>query len=223
MDPTPSFEPADPNLVPVPPEPPSEGSGTTAAAAPVNPPQPGWQQAIPESSGAGHVDKIREILFGKQIRDYEARFTRLEESLAKESISLRETVQRRLDSLEIYVKKEFEAIEQRLRGEREERSEADRQTTRDLDEIAASLRRRIGDVEDRGASAQRDLREQILVQSQQLRDEIRTKFEEAAALLDRQYNLLHTAKADRAAIANLLSEMALRLNDEFRLPESGGH
>ena len=31
--------------------------------------------------GAGNVDKIRDILFGNQMRDYEARFSRLEESL----------------------------------------------------------------------------------------------------------------------------------------------
>ena len=33
---------------------------------------------------AGSVDKIRDILFGAQIKGYEARFARLEESIARD-------------------------------------------------------------------------------------------------------------------------------------------
>jgi len=36
--------------------------------------------------GAGNVDKIRDILFGSQMRDYESRFARLEETLIKETL-----------------------------------------------------------------------------------------------------------------------------------------
>src|ERR1700749_3579611 len=45
--------------------------------------------------GAGNVDKIRDILFGSQMRDYESRFARLEEALVKETAEIRETSRRR--------------------------------------------------------------------------------------------------------------------------------
>ena len=35
--------------------------------------------------GAASVDKIRDILFGSQIKNYESRFARLEETLARET------------------------------------------------------------------------------------------------------------------------------------------
>src|SRR5947209_6262346 len=41
--------------------------------------------------GAGNVDKIRDILFGTQMRDYDSRFARLEETLVKENAEIRET------------------------------------------------------------------------------------------------------------------------------------
>src|SRR6185295_6529950 len=66
-------------------------------------------------AGGGNVDKIRDILFGTQMRDYEKRFVRLEERLLKESADLREDVKRRFDSLEIYVKKELESLTDRLK------------------------------------------------------------------------------------------------------------
>src|SRR5665213_1982579 len=53
--------------------------------------------------GAGNVDKIRDILFGSQMRDYEARFARLEETLVKETVEIRETNRRRFDQLETYI------------------------------------------------------------------------------------------------------------------------
>ena len=56
--------------------------------------------------GGGNVDKIRDILFGTQMRDYESRFASLEETLSKETVEIRETSRRRFDQLENYIHKE---------------------------------------------------------------------------------------------------------------------
>src|SRR5690349_5731061 len=90
-------------------------------------------------SGAGNVDKIRDILFGSQMRDYETRFARLEEAVAKETNEIRETNRRRFDQLEQFVKREFEALESRLKTEREERSDAGSQQSRELRDLGDTL------------------------------------------------------------------------------------
>ena len=46
-----------------------------------------------------NVDKIRDILFGSNMREYEKRFARLEERLTKSSDALREDLKKRFDSL----------------------------------------------------------------------------------------------------------------------------
>src|SRR3954471_14534724 len=74
--------------------------------------------------GAGNVDKIRDILFGSQMRDYESRFARLEETLIKETLEIRETNRRRFDQLESYIRKEFETVQTRIKSERDERSDS---------------------------------------------------------------------------------------------------
>ena len=74
-------------------------------------------------SGAS-VDKIRDILFGSQIKNYEARFARLEENLVRETVELKETMRRRFESLEGFFKSETEALAARLKAEREERTSA---------------------------------------------------------------------------------------------------
>ncbi len=52
--------------------------------------------------GVENLDKVRDILFGSQMRDNERRFGRLEERLAKEAGDLRDETRKRLDSLEVY-------------------------------------------------------------------------------------------------------------------------
>ena len=47
---------------------------------------PEVKDATLEGEGPGNVDKIRDILFGSQMRDYDSRFSRFEERLLKETI-----------------------------------------------------------------------------------------------------------------------------------------
>ena len=69
------------------------------------------------------MDKIRDILFGSQMRDYDKRFTRLEERLSQDAITLREELKKRLDTLEAFVRQEGESLSQRLKNEKTERTE----------------------------------------------------------------------------------------------------
>ena len=87
-----------------------------------NPNLPVQHDAGSNDPGSGNIDKIRDILFGSNMRDYEQRFARLEEALKKESSDLRETTRRHLETLESFVHKELAALEARLNTERDERS-----------------------------------------------------------------------------------------------------
>jgi hypothetical protein len=157
-------------------------------------------------AGPGNIDKIRDILFGSNMRDYEQRFARLEEALKKESSDLRETTRRHLEALEAFVHKELAALDVRLKTERDERSET-----------SASLLKKIGELENHEAQAEREIRNDLLQQSKELTDAIRAKGEELIALLERRAQELQHAKTDRAALAGLFNEVALRLTDQFKV------
>ncbi len=49
-----------------------------------------------DDAGGGNIDKVRDILFGGQMRDYERRFSRLEERLVQETAELKDDVRKRL-------------------------------------------------------------------------------------------------------------------------------
>ena len=75
---------------------------------------------IPNASGkegaeGANVDKIRDILFGSQMRDYEKRFARLEDNVTKAVEHLREDLAKRLDTLSGFVQQEVDSLSQRLK------------------------------------------------------------------------------------------------------------
>jgi hypothetical protein len=170
----------------------------------LNPPV--HHEAAGSEPGAGNIDKIRDILFGSNMRDYEQRFSRLEEALKKESSDLRDSTRRHLETLESFVHKEFAALEARLNTERDERSAT-----------SAAILRKIGEVESQESQAKREIRNDLLQQCKDLTDAIRVKGDELIALLERRAQELQHSKTDRAALAGLFNEVALRLTDQFKV------
>ena len=167
---------------------------------------------------SGNVDKIREILFGGQMRDYEKRFTRLEERLLKESADLREENRRRFDALETFVNKEFAALGNRLQSEQQNREGSVQTVSRELHDAIKALDGKLTQFYNQNAETQHDLRQQLLDQSKNLNEEIRRKYDEVSAKLERELAELNHEKTDRASLAALFTEVALRLNNEFKIP-----
>ncbi|HZC66199.1 MAG TPA: hypothetical protein VE545_06480, partial [Candidatus Dormibacteraeota bacterium] len=120
-----------------------------------------------------NVDKIRDILFGSQMRDYEKRFVRLEERVTKASEALRDDMKKRVDALESFVQQEMEALGQRVNKEKAERAEALKELTREARDNAKGLEHKLSGLEEQLAGAQGDLRAKILDQSKSLGAEIR--------------------------------------------------
>jgi hypothetical protein len=167
--------------------------------------------------GTGNIDKIREIIFGSNMRDYELRFARLEEALRKESSDMREAMRQRLETLESFVHKELGALEARLKTERDERSESHTRLANELSSASAAIFKKIGEFESQEAHAKREIRNDLLQQSKELSEALRVKSEELVALFERRAGELHHSKTDRAALAGMFNELALRLTDQFKV------
>ena len=159
-------------------------------------------------SSAASIDKVRDILFGNQVREFERRFARLEERIIQETLDLKEDVRNRVEALERYTKKEMESLADHLKADHDDRVESD-----------AALGRRISALDEQFAKSQRELRQQILEQNQRLTDDIRKKMDEVLAALAHEAQTLRSDKTDRATLAALLTEMAMRLTNDFPLPD----
>ena len=172
--------------------------------------------AVDES---GKVDRIRDILFGSQMRDYDGRFQRLDERLTREATEARGEVQTRLEALENFFKGEVESITNRLNAEQSERANA-LELVRNLAETVKGLEAKINGLGEYAGRELHDLREQLSEQSKTVSAEIKEKHDQIKAGLDREAEQIRRTMIGREPLAEILSEVAHRLTNGFRKPEA---
>ncbi len=183
----------------------------------VKPPEP--RLPFAEAREEEGIDKVRDILFGTQVRQYEQKFKHLEDLIQKEITNLRSETTKSADMLETYVKKELEALSEQVKNEQTERTESVEELSGKIDRTVKNLEKKTGQLSEKVLASQRDLQEQILQQSKSLMEEIRSQNSQISSSLDQSVDELRTEKMDRLAFANLLMEVAMRLKDEFKIPD----
>lgn len=165
-----------------------------------------------------NVDKIREILFGGQMRDYQRRFDDLENTLASATERLRHDMVNRLDGLEGFVRRELELLSERIAGEKRERAAEREKVLSDLGDSRRRVDEAINRLDEQTAQEARALRAALQEKSAELAELIQHSRDDFNSTLTRQANSLEDRKVGREDLAALLSEVALRLNRELDLP-----
>src|SRR5580700_12325760 len=109
-----------------------------AAKSDVEPIEPGATEQMGNGPLAGAevvgVDKIRDLLFGNQMQDYDRRFSKLEERFLQRFKDIESETARNLNAFESNAKKQVESLASQLREEKDLRSEADKEIDRTLRE-----------------------------------------------------------------------------------------
>lgn len=159
----------------------------------------------------GNVDKIRDILFGTQMRDYDRRFASLEERLLRESAELRDDLNKRLLATEQFMRGELDSITANLSSEARDRMQATREMMDALSHLNRDLSDRLAEHANHSAHEQRELRLALNEQQRALSEEIERRHQTLTAELRRESYELRTAKADRSALAAMFAELAERL------------
>ena len=168
------------------------------------------QATTNDQSNTNNLEKIRDILVGSQMREVEKRFARLEERLTKLSSDLRDDLNKSLASLETFVKKEIESLNNRFLTESNERRGAMNTLSLELKALSDFSWQKLN---------QLDEHRQLLDQSKAFSEEIRQKHHELTEVVERAVQDLHANKTDRSSLAALFNEFANRLNTESRRSE----
>src|SRR5919107_2454124 len=99
------------------------GNGRTTPPQPPAPVQVSHPADLPPNDSAPEsLDKVRDILFGGQMRAVESRLQGLEERLMREQASMRTDFANQLSDLEANAKREADTLGERLVAERTKRT-----------------------------------------------------------------------------------------------------
>ena len=182
----------------------------------------GVQLAEPAAAPAEQpesLDKVRDILFGSQMRAVDTRLQGLEERLREEHESLRSDFARQVESLDGFIRSEVGTLTERLAAESRKRSDDLKALAAEIKEALRALERRHVKLEEAATMADATLRDQLLQQSTTAASELARLGERLGAELRRSHAELASAKTDRTALASLLTDMAGRLTALDQAPE----
>jgi uncharacterized coiled-coil protein SlyX len=200
--------------------------GTAAKSVPSIDPQSALAAQVvlaSQGNGAGEtsgVDKMRELLFGNQMQDYDKRFSILEERFQQRMRDLEAESSRGLGNLETTIKKQLESVAGQFREEKDLRADADKELERSLRDHTQALEKRLAQVSDQLARQDRDFTDRLSHEVQGLREEMRRRQDDMRATTERMFAELSNVKTDRNLLAGLFVEIAKCLNQDVS-PKGG--
>jgi chromosome segregation ATPase len=165
------------------------------------------------------LDKVRDILFGGQMRAVETRIHSLEERLLREQQALRADFARQVGDLEGFARKELTDLLERLAAERAKRNEELKALGSELKEAIRGIDKRHAKLEEAAHQADATLRDQLLLQAKATSTDLGKLSDRLSAELTRSHQELKATKTDSAALATLFSDLASRLGGG---PEKNG-
>lgn len=170
-----------------------------------------------ENGGAGDgvgVDKIRDLLFGNQMQDYDRRFSKLEERVLQRFKDVESEAKRNLEMYESNAKKQIDSLAGQLRTEKDSRADADKEIDRNLREQNQALEKQVRALSDQLSALERDVSDRINRNDHSLREEIKQKNEGVQMLIEKMFADLSNVKTDRNLLAGLFVEVAKALNQD---------
>jgi len=169
----------------------------------------------------GNVDKIRDILFGSQMRDYELRLDAMEKRITQSFERAARDIERRIERLDAYARREVDKLSEQIKTERKDRVAEGKKGASDLGELSEQVESWFAEADEQLASETKDLRTILHTQSEELNAQIREAHEQLQSALQKESAQLADIKLGREDMAALLTEVAMRLNNDFKLPKAG--
>ncbi|WP_235984459.1 coiled-coil domain-containing protein [Mesorhizobium neociceri] len=160
------------------------------------------------------VDKIRDLLFGNQMQDYDRRFSKLEERVLQRFKDVESEAKRNLEMYESNAKKQVDSLAGQLRNEKDSRADADKEIDRNLREQNQALEKQVRALSDQLSALERDVADRINRNDHSLREEIKQKIESVQMLIEKMFADLSNVKTDRNLLAGLFVEVAKCLNQD---------
>ncbi len=173
----------------------------------------------PDPGGNGaqeELAKVRDILLGTYTLEFERKLAQLHQQTEAKVADLRADLQRQVGLLERQLQNEANVLTEQLRSERQQREAGGEEALGKLSQLRSELEERMRRADAQGEQAHRDLRDQILSQTNLLAAALEKRHQEATRMISEGLLELRSSKTDGATLSSLLTELANRLQEAPR-------
>lgn len=172
-------------------------------------PEPQPPEAAPES-----LDKVRDILFGGQMRAVETRLQGAEARLQRGQDVLRADMDKRFAQLNAALVQEVQSLTERLNAERAKRTEELKGLGLEFKESLKALEKRHLKLEEATGMADADLRDELMNLGKAITTEMSRMSERLTAEQVRATQELKAEKVDTSRLVGLLNDLSAGLGTE---------
>lgn len=153
--------------------------------------------------GLGDIEKVRDILFGKYVANFQQRFSELEERLEADVEGLRDKLIEKIAAMDEMVNASLAKLDEKLGEERRERDQEFQQLHTSLGEAETKLQHAISIMEDETNQGLDSIRKML--------DHAREQLSKEA---EEQQKRLQDEKVGRQSLALMLDEVAIKLRGD---------
>jgi hypothetical protein len=164
-----------------------------------------------ESAEEGNLEKVRDILFGTQSREFEERCNLLEKRLLQESSDLKNQLTQSLEDIKTYVNKEVSRLTNQIQQEHAGRANSLEDVGQVIKTLGSQLESRLSGLHDQTTTQHQMLEGQLTQQKTELAEHQQQALAEMQSRFQEALKELKDDKTDRAVLAEMLMDVALRL------------
>ena len=179
-----------------------------------------------DSNDIVSMNQVRDLLFGTQLRDMEARFQRQETRFQREVNDAKEALKARLDSLENFMRSEAASLLHRinteaaerdaaLKAEQRERVEACNTLAGNIASAEQAFERRITALSNTLDNAEQEIRKLIQAETNSLNNKIDEKYAAALNVISETASQIRHDMVYRSTLSNMLTAMAVKLSNQW--------
>ena len=181
---------------------------------------PSLQGEPQESAEEKNLEKVRDILFGTQSREFEERCSLLEQRLLQESTDLKAQLTRSLEDIKTYINSEVSRLTSQIQQEQAGRSNSVEEVGQVIKNLGSQLESRLSGLHDQTTTQHQKLEAQLTQQKAELTKHQHQALAEMQSRFQESLKELNADKTDRAALAEMLMDMAMRLKVDQRKTET---
>ncbi len=174
----------------------------------------GTETPSADADSGDNVDKIRDILFGQQLREFERKFQQIEARLNEDLEALRGDLGQQGESMQAYIDSEVGILDGKLKSESDTRQKQLDDLQDELKKTSRQIGARINDLSEQLAEQGREYNQKLLKLKQDISAELKKTGNGLRERMDERYRELSEGKVNRSALAEMLTTLALQLSDE---------
>ncbi|HIK28315.1 MAG: hypothetical protein N3E45_01165 [Oscillatoriaceae bacterium SKW80] len=167
----------------------------------------------------GNIDQIRDIIFGAQLREYNARFEKIESDITMIQQEMHDYAEQVKSVLSSELRAAVESLEKKIKSLTSNSQEETAELRQQIERVNRKFSTNIETLDKTLDQQTSSLREELLQTREKLQEDVRSLKNQVFEELDRRFSMLREVKISKDDMAEILFELGMRLKGTEFVPQ----